>query len=132
MTLHCSAHIFDGHETTAHALNTIQTLIYGFLVGVAGDADPLPVQRGDLDAQGEDGGRRAVPGHEVRQPDAAAHHAAADGAGARDLAPHPPVHQHGAAAARRRRRPHDAARPPRRRQPPLEMIACVESMFISF
>jgi len=101
----------------------VRALSNGNVVGDAGDADPLPVQRGDLDAQGEDGGRRALPGHEVRQPDAAAHHAAADGAGARDLAPHPPVHQHGAAAARwrRQRRPHDAARPPRRRQPPLEM-----------
>lgn len=87
----------------------------------AGDADPLPIQRGDLDAQGEDGGRRVVPGHEVWQPDAATHHAAADGAGARNLAPHSPVHQHGAAVARWRR-PHDAARPPRRRQSPLKMI----------
>ena len=71
---------------------------------------PFP-SSGDIDAEGADGGRDAVPGHEVRQPDAAAHHAHPDRAGQRDRAPHPPVHHHrpedqghAAAHARQRRR----------------------------
>ena len=71
----------------------------------------LALLSGDIDAEGADGGRDAVPGHEVRQPDAAAHHAHPDRAGQRDRAPHPPVHHHrpedqghAAADARQRRR----------------------------
>ncbi len=49
---------------------------------------------GDLNAADGDGGRYAVPGHEVREPDAAAHLQDPDRPGHRDRQAHQAVHHH--------------------------------------
>ncbi len=49
---------------------------------------------GDLNAADGDRGRYAVPGHEVREPDAAAHLQDPDRPGHRDRQAHQAVHHH--------------------------------------
>lgn len=68
-----------------------------------GDHNKVHPGGGDEHTQGEERGR-ALPGHEVRQPDAAEDHPHPDWPGSWDLPPHPPIHHHWATGDRPRPR----------------------------
>ncbi|KAL0278610.1 UNVERIFIED_CONTAM: hypothetical protein PYX00_000382 [Menopon gallinae] len=84
-------------ERTDHILALNRNGVHFYRPCHSRDAAALPVLGGDIDEEGQVRGRNPLPGHEVRQPDAAAHHPTADGPGARDIPTDQTVH-HDAAA----------------------------------